>query len=118
MAKVTVLAAIRSPSNKKLQLKGAFSQKKKLWEALEPMIPQPGNCKILDDVTGKTYDCNYNCLCGRLRTVGRASILDSQGQRQFFIIETNMNDVRDWDTGEDGNARLNPARGSEDEKES
>ena len=116
MAKVTVLAQCRSEQAGKLQLRGVFTQKKKLWEVLEPLATYPVNRKVVDDVTGKAYEFLYRCVCDRLRTVGRATILDKDGKRDLLIVETELNKLRDWDTGDDGIVKPNPAGGEDDEK--
>jgi hypothetical protein len=85
-----------------------------LWEALGGCGHQVG-WKVLDDVAGKEYDSTYANLCNRLRLVGRATILNAEGKRIFLVVDTKVNEIRDWDTGEDGKPVLNPVKDSEEE---
>jgi len=111
MARALVLCQVKTD---KLQIRGTFSQKKKLWEALGGCGHQVG-WKVLDDVAGKEYDSTYANLCNRLRLVGRATILNAEGKRIFLVVDTKVNEIRDWDTGEDGKPVLNPVKDSEEE---
>ena len=116
MAKVTVILQSRQTGVSKGQVRGVFTQKKKLWTALEELAGSMAGKFIIDDVTEKEYDASYKSLCDRLRTVGRATILDVNKIREFLVVETNMNEARDWDTGDDGIPRLNPAKGADDDE--
>lgn len=117
MAKVTVILQPRKAGSSKGGVRGVFTQKKKLWAALESLAGSLTGKFIIDDVTEKEYDATYKGMCDRLRTVGRATVLSAEKTREFLVIETNMNEVRDWDTSDDGVPRINPAKGADDEKE-
>lgn len=110
MARALVLCQAKSHDSPKLQVRGVFTQKKKLWEALSGCGHQIG-WKVLDDVVGKEYDSTYTNLCNRLRLVGRATIINAEGERVFLVVDTQVNELRDWDTGEDGKPVLNPVKG-------
>ena len=47
--------------------------------------------------------------------MGRATILDAEGKRIFLVVDTKVNEIRDWDTGENGKPVLNPVKDSEEE---
>lgn len=111
MARSLVLCQVKTD---KLQVRGTFSQKKKLWEVLGGCGHQVG-WKVLDDVAGKEYDSTYANLCNRLRLVGRATVLNAEGQRIFLVVDTKVNELRDWDTGEDGKPVLNPVKDAGEE---
>lgn len=117
MAKVTVLGQVRAAGVKRTQIRGVFTQKKKLWAALETIAGSLTGKFIVDDVTSKEYDATYSVLCNRIRTTGRATILNASKEKEYLIVETTTNEIRDWDTGDDGLPRLNPAMGVDDEKE-
>lgn len=105
-----VLCQTRSPESGKLQIRGIFTQKKKLWEVLGQLDPELERLVILDDVSGKKRDADYNKLCNVITTVGRATLLGQDGQRRFLVVSVTPNELRDWDTGDDGSPKLNPAK--------
>jgi hypothetical protein len=116
MARVIVLGQVKE-GNQKVQLRGVFTQKKKLWQAIETIAGPIQGKFILDDVSGKEYDATYANLCNRLRLIGRATLLGPDKQRECLIIESMLNEIRDWDTDENNNPKLNPVKGNEDDKE-
>jgi len=89
-------------------IRGVFSQKKKLWDEMEKMAgPEAlSGMTVLDDVSGKEVPASYGALCDRLRVVGRAALL-KDGEREFQIVDAEMNKLRGWDIGEEG-PRCNP----------
>ena len=101
MAKVLILGQRRSDESNRVQIRGVFSQKKKLWGELESLADL-STAMLLDDVTRKESKAKYHLLCGLMTTAGRATILDSNGDRQFIVWETEMNQLRDWDTDDEG----------------
>ncbi len=101
MAKVLILGQRRSGESNRVQIRGVFSQKKKLWEQLESLADL-NTAKLLDDVTRKESKAKYNLLCGLIAKAGRVTIVDSNGDRQFIVWETETNQLRDWDTDEEG----------------
>ena len=115
MARALVLCQVKNSDVPKLQVRGTFSQKKKLWEVLGSCGGHQVGWKIFDDVAEKQYDMSYSALCNRLRLTGRATILNAEGKRIFLVVDTEKNVVRDWDTGEDGKPVANPAKDSEEE---
>lgn len=117
MARVLVLLQTKDADVPKLQVRGTFSQKKKLWEVLGSCGGHQVGWKILDDVSEKQYDMSYGALCSRLRAIGRVTVLDGEGRRVFLIVETQKNALRDWDTGEEGKPVLNPVKDDEPEGE-
>jgi hypothetical protein len=117
MARVLVLCQTKNPDVPKLQVRGTFSQKKKLWEVLGTCGGPQVGWKIVDDVSEKQYDLSYSTLCNRLRLTGRATILNAEGKKIFLVVNTEKNVLRDWDTGEDGKPVLNPVKGEEDAQE-
>jgi hypothetical protein len=118
MAKVTILGQVRQSGGKRVQVRGVFTQKKKLWVALEKIAGSLIGKFFFDDVTSKEYDPTYSVLCNRLRITGRATILDEHKEKEFLVVETTTNEIRDWDTTEDGLPKCNPAKGADDEEKS
>jgi hypothetical protein len=105
MAKVQVLGQ-RCLHKPKMLIRGVFTQKKKLWEAMEELYKQP--LMIRDDFTKKLVPCNYNGLCKILREVGRVTLVAEDGDTIFQIVDAETNKLRDWDIDEDGEPRCNP----------
>lgn len=90
-------------------IRGVFTQKKKLWAAMEEATQYPlEDMQLLDDMSGETKDANYSRLCSDLRQTGRATLTTSDGTREFQVIETVMNSLRGWDVDGDGPV-CNPA---------
>ena len=117
MARALVLCQVKNPETPKLQVRGVFSQKKKLWETIEKLAGDMTGWKNYDDVSEKDYDSTYATLCNRLRLIGRVTIKNTEGQRIFLIVDTKINEVRNWDTDEDGVLTINPVQGDEKEGE-
>ena len=111
MARILVVCQAKTPGEPRLQVRGVFSQKKKLWEVLGIQ----SDWKIVNDVTEKEYDATYAILCAQLRQVGRVSIVDANGRRIYFIVEGVKNELRGWDTDGAGNPVVNPVKGDEKE---
>jgi len=110
MARVLVLAQRRLGCHPvRAMCRGVFTQKKKLWEVMEGIFAGLEDMRLLDDVTGKTGILKYGSLCSKLKTNGRAVIVDEEGSRVFLIIETEMNKVRSWDVNEQGDPVANPS---------
>ena len=107
MARVQVLGQ-RCPYGGKMLIRGVFTQKKKLWVAMEE-IASPGELSsmmVVDDVTGKELPASYGALCDRLRVVGRATVV-KDGEREFQVVDAETNLLRGWDVGEEG-PKCNP----------
>lgn len=105
MPKVIILGQAHKGSGKML-IRGVFSTKKNLWSELEK-LSNISSLIITDDVEGKSKPADYNFLCDRLRVVGRASLM-KDGNREFQIVEANMNELRGWDLNEEGKPVCNP----------
>jgi hypothetical protein len=108
MAKVQVLGQ-RCPHGDKMLIRGVFTQRKKLWEAMEKALK---TCKLEDltiaeDISDKTYPASYKNLCNQLRLVGRASLVDADGSRVFQVVDAETNVIRGWDVDAEG-PRCNP----------
>lgn len=105
-----ILCQTRTPDTDRLQVRGAFTQKKKLWEAVSGIEPGVGRglFAVLNDVTGKAPQATLPRLCSTLASVGRATLVAPDGRRRFLVVECSSNKLRDWDTGDDGGPRLNP----------
>jgi len=89
---------------------GIFTQKKKLWEALQEIDPKIESKLIYDDVSGRSAEVNYNRICGLITKAGRVHILDPETRRPlFFMIECEENIIRDPDFDDKGNPVYNPA---------
>jgi hypothetical protein len=87
-------------------IRGVFTQKKKLWEAIEDI--GINSLMIRDDFSKKLSPCSYNGLCKVLREVGRVTLADEDGKIVFMIVDAETNQLRDWDIDEDGEPRCNP----------
>jgi hypothetical protein len=97
-------------------IRGVFTQKKKLWEAVGKLAGEMKGWHVLDDVAGKSYEATYANLCNRLRLIGRATVTNPEGMRVFLIVDAQMNSVRDWDVDEEGKPQPNPIKGEADEE--
>ena len=102
MAKVQVLGQC-CPYGGKMLIRGVFSQKKKLWEAL---IEISGESKLLEmivigEVGYSEMTATYTHVCNRLRVMGRVA-LAYNGIREFQIVDVATNEIRAWDIEEDG----------------
>lgn len=109
-----VLCQTRTPESERLQIRGIFTQKKKLWETLAELEPGLETLVLLDDVSGKKRDANYTKLCAVVATVGRATLLGQDGRRKFLIVSVVPNQLRNWDTDDDGKPQLNPVKKDEE----
>jgi hypothetical protein len=116
MAKVIALW-VRSPDEKGCQYRGVFSQKKKLQEGIieacgfkgdNPEKAVAANCDISEDFTEKIIPYTYAGLCKQIKLTGRVFCVDKDGEPLFQAIESEMNAVRKWDIGEDGELVVNP----------
>ena len=110
MAKVQVLGQ-RCRHGGKMLVRGVFTQKKKLWEAMEESFsPHPlDSLVIVNDVSGSSVPASYGALCDRLRVLGRATFVAPDGRREFQVVDAVTNELRDWDVDEEG-PRCNPAK--------
>ncbi len=108
MAKVQVLGQ-RCPHGDKMLIRGVFTQRKKLWEAMEKALKSSSleDLKIVDDMSDKEYAATYDALCKQLRLVGRASLVDQDGRREFQVVDAVTNEIRGWDVDQEG-PRCNP----------
>lgn len=107
MAKVEILG--QAHQDGRMLIRGVFSQKKNLWDAIAECYPDNvENDLNLRDDEGKEVGANYARLCTALRKTGRATFFKKDGTRVFQVIESNMNQVREWDIDQDGNPVPNP----------
>ena len=106
MAKVAILGQ-RSPNGQKMLVRGAFTQRKRLWGIIEGLVKSIDDFSILDDVNQTEQPCTYNQLCAVLRKHGRAT-LTKDGRREFQILDAELNALREWDVDENGNSASNP----------
>lgn len=108
MAKVQILGQ-RCPHVGKMLIRGVFTQKVKLWNVIENIIQSDSITLMMkDDFTGALTLCTYNRVCKTLREVGRVTLTDEDGKPIFQIVDTETNQLRDWDVDEDGAPRCNP----------
>jgi hypothetical protein len=63
---------------------------------------------LLDDVSGKQIQASYNGMCEKLRRAGRAIFLSQTGERVFLVLDSELNQLRDWDLDDQGKPRYNP----------
>lgn len=104
MAKVQVLGQ-RCPHGDKMLIRGVFTQRKKLWEAMAKAIGGKAldGLLLFDDMTGKTSPSNYNALCKLLRETGRAALVEEESKlRVFQVVDAATNEIRAWDMNEEG----------------
>jgi len=108
MARVQVLGQ-RCPHGGKMLIRGVFTQRKKLWEAMAQVFKPESltSLSIFDDTTNKTVPATYDWLCKLLRENGRAALVDESERREFQIVDAETNILRDWDVDEEG-PRCNP----------
>lgn len=109
MAQKFIAAQVRtSPDQRKTtQIRGVFSQKKKLWEGFFKGQYETGHF-LYEDTIDKTRDMTYNNLCNVLTNNGRVVIIDSEGERQAIIVAASENELRGWDNDESGTPVANP----------
>lgn len=110
MPKIEVLGQRNNQG--KMYIRGAFSQKKKVWEAMQ-QIKDFSDMELVNDVNNKNFPVKYNTMCDILKNNGRVSLINSQGQREFQIIEGEMNHLRNWDVDDEGNILSNPSKNSD-----
>jgi hypothetical protein len=108
MARMIVMAQ-KGPGGGML-VRGLFTQKKKLWEALEQLEPAMSSMVVFDDVSASESPVSYRKVCDMLRVNGRAVIALKGGDKEFLMIESEVNRLRDWDVGQDGVPVPNPVR--------
>jgi len=117
MARVCVLGQSH-PTLKKLMIRGTFTQRKKLWAAMESLATgKIAEMNIHDDMANTDVAASYEALCRKLSKAGRVTLMDTSGTRVFLVCETVMNEVRDWDATDTGELKLNPAARGADEGE-
>jgi len=112
MAKVISMGQ-RSPADPlRLMHRGVFTQKKKVWEAMESLVGKERlvQCEIYDDVAEKRIGANQSRMTSLLTKAGRAIVLDEAGEPLFLLVESETNVVRDWDVDEDGDPVYNPVK--------
>jgi hypothetical protein len=108
MARVQVLGQGCRKTGKML-VRGVYTQKKKLWEAMEEVFDgKLADLNLFDDVSDKTLQASYKGLCERLRVMGRATLVSMDGERVFQVIDAETNELRGWDVDEDGKPVCNP----------
>jgi hypothetical protein len=118
MARMLILAQARtlaSAETGKVQVRGVFSQKKKLLTFLQSQELELDKMLLFDDVAGKDREFKYTTLCNIVSANGRAVIKDAAGRKQYLIVEAAVNAPRGWDTDENGNPVANPTKGDDDE---
>lgn len=108
MARVQILGQ-RCPHGGQMLIRGVFTQKKKLWDAMAEAytIGELADLTMLDDISGGSAPASYASLCTRLRQVGRAALAAPDGKREFQVVDAVTNKIRDWDVDEEG-PRCNP----------
>ena len=107
MARVQILGQ-KCPFNDKMLIRGVFTQKTKLWAALESLRDDLDKFILTDDMGEKPAPLTYARLCTKLTKAGRAS-LAMDGVREFQISDALTNELRDWDVTEEG-LRCNPIK--------
>jgi len=112
MARLITMVQRRSGLGR-MFVRGNFTQKKNAWEVLEGLEPSLESMVIFDDVTGLEFPLSYRKLCDMLRKNGRAVIARPEGgNKEFLLIESEANKVREWDVDEDGIPIPNPVGGT------
>ena len=105
MARVQTLGQ-RCPYGGKMLVRGTFTQKKKVWDALDNIAEEFGidlkALELFNDVTEKRTNLTYGGLCEMLRVNGRATIVAADGSREFQIIDGDTNVLRGWDVNDEG----------------
>ena len=92
-----------------IQIRGVFSQKKKLWEsAILTQFPKEQGYTLYDDVAKKSWEIDYGRLCILLTKMGRAVIVDRDGSRIVAIKALSDNEISNWDTDDMGEPVPNP----------
>ena len=72
MARVIILCE-SPPGQGKCLVRGAYTQRKKVWAAVEQTVGGLQSTHTLaDDITGKEFPAKYPKLCDLLRRNGRA----------------------------------------------
>ena len=112
MAKISVMGQVCPHGDAhRILIRGVFTQKKKLWKAMEEVFD--GNLEdlqIFDDVNSRDVTMSYNALCNQLRINGRCTLTLENGDKQFLIVDGVTNEIRGWDINEEGEAVCNPPR--------
>lgn len=123
MARIVVLAKAYRETGRAL-IVGAFTQRKKVWgaiELLEGIQPTPAcaelpGLRVYDDVLETDLPALYRHLCAILRQNGRAVFgrrVGDQFLRDYLLVEGELNLPRQLDLDEQGNPRPCPLKGGE-----
>jgi hypothetical protein len=117
MAKKFILAQAREVEGQRrtIHIRGVFSQKKKLEEALKALGLDVGTT-LYDDVNDRSRDMKYSHLCNILTSNGRVVLVNGEGSRVAIIVAASENDIRPWDVDELGKAIANPLAASKDDE--
>lgn len=98
------------------QIRGSFSQKKKLWDIVFTPLGWTSGHSLYDDVSKKVKDMTYGNLCNLLTNNGRAVVIGQASERVALIVSASENDIRPWDTDESGEAIPNPVAASSEQE--
>jgi len=110
MSKVIIVAR-RHPELGLMLIRGEFTQKKKVWEAIEAEIGKErlAQFRLFNDLDQSSIEANYSRLCKRISDNGRTILLDESGKPEFLLVEAVQNEWRGWDLNEAGEPVPNPA---------
>lgn len=110
MAKVTILGQTHDKVGK-LFVRGVFTQKKKLWEAMAGATSIPlTDFTLIDDMNQTELAASYEGLCRKLAKSGRATLAKSDKSRMFLVVECTLNELREFDIDDAGELKFNPAK--------
>lgn len=109
MPKIEIIGN-KCPNTGRMLVRGAFSQKKKAWNAIEQLI-DASSSTLLNDVNGKTMEAKYDTFCQWIRENGRVAFVDENGDKTVQVVEGEMNELRGVDIDENGTPVQNPTGG-------
>jgi hypothetical protein len=107
MARITSLYQ-RHPKVGQMFYRGPYTQKKKVWEAMESLVGPLDSMILFDDVAGTESRLSYSRLCDSLRLRGRAVVARPDGEKEFMLLDSELNSLRNWDVDDDGSPIPNP----------
>ena len=126
MPRIVVLAQAVNGTGKALVI-GAFTQRKKVWHALEllehteptPTCEKLADLVVQDDVLQTTLPALYRHLCAILRQNGRVvlgRLVGGEFVRAYLLVEGELNQLRAADLDADGKPQPCPLKGGEAEE--
>ena len=104
------MASTRGSPDHRMQIEGVWTQRKKVWNAIERMegVPVTPGCAVIgklalvDDVKLRKTELHYQKLCALLRANGRAGLRSTETGVSYLLVECEPNSPRGRDLDRNG----------------